>query len=125
MLAPGYTAGQRHRAKLWVGRLYLCWRLAIQLVGDIEPGSGWVGSAYVGTWLYSHLALRALGGPLLSGEREAASRHSANIEFLRTEKVLAQLSAESRVLSAGYLAQSTRYRESRKYLCNRESRARY
>jgi len=36
----------------------------------------------------------------LSGEREAASRHSANIEFLRTEKVLAQLSAESKVQSA-------------------------
>lgn len=31
----------------------------------------------------------------MSGEREAASRHSASIEFLRAEKVLAQLSAES------------------------------
>jgi hypothetical protein len=39
------------------------------------------------------------------GEREAASRHSANIEFLRTEKVLAQLSAESRVLSAEHKVQ--------------------
>ena len=33
----------------------------------------------------------------MSGEREAASRHSANIEFLRAEKVLAQLSTEYRV----------------------------
>ncbi len=88
------------------------------LGSDIEPGSGWVGSAYVGTWLYSYLALRALGGPLLSGEREAASRHSANIEFLRTEKVLAQLSAESRV-------QGAKYRVPRKYLCNREQSTKY
>jgi len=44
----------------------------------------------------------------LSGEREAASRHSANIEFLRTEKVLAQLSAESRVLSAEHKVQSAK-----------------
>ena len=44
----------------------------------------------------------------MSGEREAASRHSANIEFLRTEKVLAQLSAESKVLSAGYRVQSAK-----------------
>lgn len=41
----------------------------------------------------------------MSGEREAASRHSANIEFLRTEKVLAQLSAESKVLSAEHKVQ--------------------
>ena len=91
-----------------MGRFYLYEHLAIWLASDIGPGSGWVGSAYVGTWLYSHLALRALGGPLLSGEREAASRHSANIEFLRAEKVLAQLSAESRVLSAEYRVQSAK-----------------
>ena len=41
----------------------------------------------------------------MSEEREAASRHSANIEFLRTEKVLAQLSAESKVLSAEHKVQ--------------------
>lgn len=44
----------------------------------------------------------------MSGEREAASRHSANIEFLRTEKVLAQLSAESKVLSAEHKVQSAK-----------------
>ena len=48
------------------------------------------------------------GGPLSRGEKEAASRHSANIEFLRTEKVLAQLSAESRVLSAEHRVQSAK-----------------
>ena len=100
MLALGYTAGQRHRAKLWVGRLYLCWRLAIWLVSDIGPGSGWVGSTYVGTWLYSHSAPWARGGPLSRGEREAASRHSANIEFLSAKKVLVQLSTGSRVQEA-------------------------
>ena len=52
----------------------------------------------------------------MSGEREAASRHSANIEFLRAKKVLAQLGTEYRV-------QSTEYRVPRKYLCNREPRA--
>ena len=36
----------------------------------------------------------------MSGEREAASRPSANIEFLRAEKVLAQLSTEHKVQSA-------------------------
>ena len=79
--------------------------MAIWLDSDIEPGSGWVGSAYVSTWLGSHLAPWAQGGPLLSGEREAASRPSANIEFLRAEKVLAQLSAESKVLSAEHKVQ--------------------
>lgn len=44
----------------------------------------------------------------MSGEREAASRHSANIEFLRAEKVLAQLSAESKVLSAEHKVQSAK-----------------
>ena len=73
--------------------------MAVWLGSDIEPGSGWVDSAYVSTWLGSHLALRAQGGPLLSGEREAASRHSANIEFLRAEKVLVQLSTGSQVPS--------------------------
>ena len=80
------------------------------LGSDIEPGSGWVGSAYVGTWLYSHLAPWTLGGPLSRGEKEAASRHSANIEFLRAEKVLAQLSAESRVQGAEYRVQRAQSR---------------
>ena len=51
------------------------------------------------------------GGPLSRGEKEAASRHSVNIEFLSAKKVLAQLSTEYKGLSTEYKELSTEYRE--------------